>query len=210
MLAVTTAEKTSTRWLSSLWNSLEGARVWTVNILDLWVIYLFVKVIVVNTGSTRVRKHFWEKSGCKSLSLKPSQIPRVTSQRGKTRLVWMLQISPTLSLFLWILLEQEWFWMSTNGRIGNSHGGTGPKGQGGQEAWIGSVWMLMQFFNLTQDTTMFFMELKRQLNPRYMPKKLQRERGVRQRPWTVCYVSSPPLAQKAFPSGPLCKPVGSI
>ena len=101
--------------------------------------------------------------------------------------------------------------MSTNGRIGNSHGGTGPKGQGGQEAWMGSVWMLMQFFNLTQDTTMFFMELKRQLNPRDMSKKFQRERGVRQRPWTVCYVSSPPLAQKAFPSGgPLCKPVGSI
>ena len=100
--------------------------------------------------------------------------------------------------------------MSTNGRIGNSHGGTGPKGEGGQEAWMGSVWMLMQFFNLDQDTTMFIMKLKRQLNPRGMPKKFQRERGVRQRPWTVCYVSSPPLAQKAFPSGPLCKPVGSI
>ena len=33
--------------------------------------------------------------------------------------------------------------------------------------------MLMQFFNLDQDITMFFMELKRQLNPRDMSKKLQ-------------------------------------
>ena len=115
MLAVTRAEKTSTRWLSSLWNSFEGARVWTVNILDLWVIYLFVKVIVVNTGSTRVRKHFWEKSGCKSLSLKPSQIPRVTSQRGKTRLGWMLQILPIISLFYgssWNKSGSEWVQMA--------------------------------------------------------------------------------------------------
>ena len=153
MLAVTTAEKTSTRWLSSLWNSLEGARVSTVNILDLWVIYLFVKVIVVNRRSTRVRKHFWEKSGCKSLSLKPSQIPRVTSQRGG-RLGWSgcCKFRPLFLFFYgssWNKSGSEWVQMAgseiaTVGLVPKDRGAKKP-GWDQSGCWCNSlIWLRIQ------------------------------------------------------------------